>query len=253
MLQIDPQRRRRRAAGAGAAWSCGRNWPWRSRPPPPRRRRRAADVVALAFTSPTLGRLDLRLELRGERLLAEVTTPAGRPHVVADAAAERLRANLEAVGLEADGEGHVRATRRSICMPDRTSPRPALHRRRRAQSRGRRQGTYRRNDSRRAHMRPGCRSTAIRSSPRRSPSWPSGRRFRSRCGTPSHRSWRGPTGSDREPLPQIGDKGHRVCARYSFVRQSVLRPLGAQFRNEAHDVLRQPPPRQRGGCPRAVA
>ena len=54
---------------------------------PPARRRGAdgepADVVSLAFTSPTLGRLDLRLELRGERLLAEVTTPAGRPHVVA--------------------------------------------------------------------------------------------------------------------------------------------------------------------------
>ena len=60
-----------------------------------------ADVVALAFNSPTLGRLDLRLELRGERVLAEVTTPAGRPHVVASNAAERLRAKLEEVGLEA--------------------------------------------------------------------------------------------------------------------------------------------------------
>jgi hypothetical protein len=60
-----------------------------------------ADVVALTFTSPTLGQLDLRLELRGERLLAEVTTPAGRPHVVASGASERLRANLEAIGLEA--------------------------------------------------------------------------------------------------------------------------------------------------------
>ena len=72
---------------------------------PPARRRGAdgepADVVALAFNSPALGRLDLRLELRGERVLAEVTTPAGRPHVVASGAAERLRANLEAVGLEA--------------------------------------------------------------------------------------------------------------------------------------------------------
>src|SRR6185503_15975338 len=72
---------------------------------PPGRRRGAdgepADVVALAFNSPTLGRLDLRLELRGERLLAEVTTPAGRPHSLANSQAERLRANLEAVGLEA--------------------------------------------------------------------------------------------------------------------------------------------------------
>jgi hypothetical protein len=58
-------------------------------------------VVKLAFNSPTLGRLDLRLELRGERILAEVTTPAGRPHAVASGGAERLRAKLEAVGLEA--------------------------------------------------------------------------------------------------------------------------------------------------------
>jgi len=71
----------------------------------PARRRGAdgelADVVTLAFNSPTLGRLDLRLELRGEKLLAEVTTPAGRPHSLASGQAERLRANLEAVGLEA--------------------------------------------------------------------------------------------------------------------------------------------------------
>ena len=72
---------------------------------PPARRRGAdgepADVISLAFNSPVLGRLDLRLELRGERLLAEVTTPAGRPHVLASSGAERLRANLEAVGLDA--------------------------------------------------------------------------------------------------------------------------------------------------------
>jgi len=71
----------------------------------PARRRGAdgelADVVTLAFNSPTLGRLDLRLELRGEKLLAEVTTAAGRPHSLASGQAERLRANLEAVGLEA--------------------------------------------------------------------------------------------------------------------------------------------------------
>ena len=91
----------RLAAGAGAhgtAAAAGRGGA-------PARRRGAdgepADVVALTFTSPTLGKLDLRLELRGERLLAEVTTPAGRPHVVATGASERLRANLEAVGLEA--------------------------------------------------------------------------------------------------------------------------------------------------------
>jgi hypothetical protein len=60
-----------------------------------------ADVVSLAFTSPTLGRLDLRLELRGDRLLTEITTPAGRPHAIANEGAERLRATLEAAGLDA--------------------------------------------------------------------------------------------------------------------------------------------------------
>ena len=72
---------------------------------PPGRRRGAdgepADVVSLAFNSPALGRLDLRLELRGDRILAEVTTPAGRPHAVATQGAERLRAKLEAAGLDA--------------------------------------------------------------------------------------------------------------------------------------------------------
>jgi hypothetical protein len=72
---------------------------------PPARRRGAdgepADVVSLTFNSPTLGRLDLRLELRGERLLADVTTPAGRPHAIANDGSERLRARLEAAGLEA--------------------------------------------------------------------------------------------------------------------------------------------------------
>lgn len=72
---------------------------------PPARRPGAdgepADVVMLTFTSPTLGKLDLRLELRGDHFLAEVTTPAGRPHQVASLASERLRANLEGIGLEA--------------------------------------------------------------------------------------------------------------------------------------------------------
>lgn len=71
---------------------------------PPGRRRGAdgepADVVALAFTSPALGRLDLRIELRGARVLAEVTTPPGPAHAVATAGVERLRANLELAGLE---------------------------------------------------------------------------------------------------------------------------------------------------------
>ena len=73
---------------------------------PPTRRQGAdgepVDVVSLAFTHPTLGRLDLRLELRGEaRILAEVTPLAGLPHVVASKASERLRANLESAGLAA--------------------------------------------------------------------------------------------------------------------------------------------------------
>jgi hypothetical protein len=67
-----------------------------------------ADVVALAFTSPTLGRLDLRLELRGQRLLAEVTTAAGLPHAVASGASERLRARLLSAGLDPTIEVHAR-------------------------------------------------------------------------------------------------------------------------------------------------
>jgi hypothetical protein len=71
---------------------------------PPGRRREAGgeevSTVSLAFTSPTLGRLELRLELRGERLLAEVTTPAGAAHQIATAGVERLRAKLTEAGLE---------------------------------------------------------------------------------------------------------------------------------------------------------
>src|SRR3954453_14552164 len=71
----------------------------------PGRRRGAdgelADIVSLSFNSPTLGRLDLRLEFGGERLLAEVPTPPGPPYRAAANSAERLRATLEAVGLEA--------------------------------------------------------------------------------------------------------------------------------------------------------
>jgi len=71
---------------------------------PPTKRREAGgeevSTVSLAFNSPTLGRLDLRLELRGERLLAEVTTPAGPAHHIATAGIERLRAKLTEAGLE---------------------------------------------------------------------------------------------------------------------------------------------------------
>jgi hypothetical protein len=67
-----------------------------------------ADIVALSFNSPALGRLDLRLELRGERLLADVTTPAGPPLALAQASTERLRANLEAAGLDPTVRVHQR-------------------------------------------------------------------------------------------------------------------------------------------------
>jgi hypothetical protein len=67
-----------------------------------------ADVVSLAFTSPTLGRLDLRLELRGEKLLAEVTTQPGLPHAVASGASERLRARLLSAGLDPTVAVHAR-------------------------------------------------------------------------------------------------------------------------------------------------
>ncbi len=59
-----------------------------------------ADIVALSFTSPALGRVDLRLELNGVRLLTDVTTQAGPATDAARSSGERLRANLEAVGLD---------------------------------------------------------------------------------------------------------------------------------------------------------
>jgi hypothetical protein len=60
-----------------------------------------ADIVSLSFTSPTLGRIDLRLELNGVRLLTDVTTPAGPATDLAQQSGERLRANLEGKGLDA--------------------------------------------------------------------------------------------------------------------------------------------------------
>jgi Flagellar hook-length control protein FliK len=72
---------------------------------PPARRRGAdgepADVVSLAFHSPVLGRLDLRLELSGDRLLASVAAAVGRPHELAAGGADRLRESLERQGLNA--------------------------------------------------------------------------------------------------------------------------------------------------------
>ena len=70
----------------------------------PQRRRgpdgEPVDVVALAFHSPTLGRIDLRLELRGDRILTDVQVASGPPLAMAKAGAERLRANLAAASLD---------------------------------------------------------------------------------------------------------------------------------------------------------
>jgi hypothetical protein len=58
-------------------------------------------TVALSFQSPSLGRLELRLELAGARLSAAVEAPAGRSFDLADAAAGRLQDGLQArTGLE---------------------------------------------------------------------------------------------------------------------------------------------------------
>jgi hypothetical protein len=59
-------------------------------------------TVALSFTSPSLGRLELRIELGGARVSAAVEAAAGRPFVLADAASGRLQDGLHArTGLEA--------------------------------------------------------------------------------------------------------------------------------------------------------
>ena len=112
-LQIDPQQPAQ-APSVGNAPAPMELRPHLQVEEPPTRRRgddgEPADVVSLAFNSPLLGRLELRLELRGDRLLAEVTTPAGRPHVLASNGAERLRANLESVGLDATVKVHPRHT-----------------------------------------------------------------------------------------------------------------------------------------------
>jgi hypothetical protein len=58
--------------------------------------------VALSFHSPSLGRLDLRIEMTGRRVTVGVETPAGRPYELADAASGRLQDGVQArTGLEA--------------------------------------------------------------------------------------------------------------------------------------------------------
>jgi len=72
---------------------------------PPRRTQVGGEEraqVALSFQSPALGRLDLRIELAGERVTVGVEAAAGRPFALADAAAPRLHDGLQArTGLEA--------------------------------------------------------------------------------------------------------------------------------------------------------
>jgi hypothetical protein len=51
--------------------------------------------VALAFVSPALGRIDLRIDLASRAVQVGVEAPAGRAYEAADGAAERLRATLE--------------------------------------------------------------------------------------------------------------------------------------------------------------
>jgi hypothetical protein len=105
-LQIDPQVVPQQAAPAQA------QEPRVVVEEPPHRGRgedgEPADIVSLSFTSPALGRIDLRLELNGVRLLTDVTTPAGPPTDLAEGSRERLRANLEGKGLDATVRVHPR-------------------------------------------------------------------------------------------------------------------------------------------------
>jgi len=72
----------------------------------PRRERAGGEertTVALAFHSPALGRLDLRLELTGTQVRAAVEAAAGAPFDLADAASGRLQQGLQArTGMYAD-------------------------------------------------------------------------------------------------------------------------------------------------------
>jgi hypothetical protein len=52
--------------------------------------------VTLAFHSPALGRLDLRIEVGGGRVEAAVAADAGHPYETADAASSRLQDGLAA-------------------------------------------------------------------------------------------------------------------------------------------------------------
>jgi hypothetical protein len=65
---------------------------------PPRRaagEQEGGASVSLAFVSPALGRLDLRIDLATGAVQVGVETPAGRAYEAAAASSERLRATLE--------------------------------------------------------------------------------------------------------------------------------------------------------------
>jgi hypothetical protein len=82
--------------------------------PPQRRREGGQDVagVTLAFDSPTLGRLDLRIELRADRVDVTVDVAAAAHDAVAGAAG-RLRDGLT-VRTEREAAVHVRPRREPV-------------------------------------------------------------------------------------------------------------------------------------------
>jgi hypothetical protein len=84
--------------------------------PPHRRRGPAGEDVAsvvLSFTAPSLGRLDLRLDLSAQRVEATVDAPAGAALERAREAAARLRDAL-AARTEREAAVHVRPRREPV-------------------------------------------------------------------------------------------------------------------------------------------
>jgi hypothetical protein len=69
--------------------------------------------VALAFTSPALGRLDLRIDLRAGSVQVTVDAPAGAVHDLAQGEAGRLRDGL-AVKTEREAAVRVRPRREPV-------------------------------------------------------------------------------------------------------------------------------------------
>jgi hypothetical protein len=83
---------------------------------PPRRRVQDGEEVssvALAFTSPSLGRLDLRIDLRAASVQVTVDAPAGSVHDLAQDEASRLRDEL-AVATAREAAVQVRPRRDGV-------------------------------------------------------------------------------------------------------------------------------------------